>query len=64
MVDAIFDGKLKAMYLYGEEMTLVDANANLPLSGTKPDWQIIQEIANRFNFPDGKARLYRSIACS
>jgi formate dehydrogenase major subunit len=103
MVDAIFDGKLKAMYLYGEEMTLVDANANLvgdafskleffvvqdiffsdtcryadvvlpaapslekegtftnterriqrlyevfePLSGTKPDWQIIQEIANR-----------------
>jgi formate dehydrogenase major subunit len=103
MVDAIFDGKLKAMYLYGEEMTLVDANANLvgdafskleffvvqdiffsdtcryadvvlpaapslekegtftnterriqrlyevfePLSGTKPDWQIIEEIANR-----------------
>src|SRR5205807_1117189 len=28
MVDAILDGKLKAMYLYGEEMSLVDANAN------------------------------------
>jgi formate dehydrogenase major subunit len=103
MVDAILDGKLKAMYLYGEEMTLVDANANLvgdaisklsffvvqdiffsdtcryadvvlpaapslekegaftnterriqrlyevfePLNGTKPDWKIIQEVANR-----------------
>ena len=103
MVDAILEGKLKAMYLYGEEMSLVDSNANLveeafskleffvvqeiffsqtcrfadvvlpatpslekegtftnterriqrlyqvfePLKGTKPDWQIIQEIANR-----------------
>ena len=103
MVDAIFEGKLKAMYLYGEEMALVDANANLvgdafskleffvvqeiffsdtcryadvilpaapslekegtftnteariqrlyqvlePLGDSKPDWQIIQEIANR-----------------
>jgi formate dehydrogenase major subunit len=103
MVDAIIEGKLKAMYLYGEEMSLVDSNANLveeafgkleffvvqeifftetcryadvilpaspslekegtftsterriqrlyqvfePLHGTKPDWQIIQEIANR-----------------
>jgi len=102
MVDAILDGKLKAMYLYGEEMSLVDANANLvgdafsklsffvvqdiffsdtcryadvvlpaapslekegtftnterriqrlyevfePLSGTMPDWKIIQEVAN------------------
>ena len=103
MVDAIFEGKLKAMYLYGEEMSLVDANANVvgeafsklpffvvqeiffsdtcryadvvlpaapslekegtftntearlqrlyqvlePLGETKPDWQIIQEVANR-----------------
>jgi predicted molibdopterin-dependent oxidoreductase YjgC len=102
MVDAIFDGKLKAMYLYGEEMSLVDANANLvgdafsklqflvvqeiffsdncryadvilpaapslekegtftnteariqrlyqvfePLAETRPDWQIIQDVAN------------------
>jgi formate dehydrogenase major subunit len=102
MVEAILEGKLKAMYLYGEEMSLVDSNANLvqdafskleffvvqdiffsqtcrfadvvlpaapslekegtftnterriqrlyqvfePLKGTKPDWQIIQEVAN------------------
>jgi formate dehydrogenase major subunit len=105
MVEAILEGKLKAMYLYGEEMSLVDSNANLvedafskleffvvqeiffsqtcrfadvvlpaapslekegtftnterriqrlyqvfePLKGTKPDWQIIQEIANRLS---------------
>ena len=104
MVDAIHAGKLKAMYMYGEEMSLVDSNSNLvgsafeklqffvmqdifftdtcrfadvilpaspslekegtftnterriqrlyrvlePLDGTKPDWQIIQEVANRF----------------
>ena len=103
MVDAILEGKLRAMYLYGEEMSLVDSNSNLvgsafekleffvmqdifftdtcrfadvvlpaspslekegtftsterriqrlyqvlePMSGTKPDWQIIQEVANR-----------------
>ena len=103
MVDAILAGKLRAMYMYGEEMSLVDSNANLvssafekleffvmqdifftdtcrfadvvlpaspspekegtftsterriqrlyqvfePLAGTKPDWHIIQEVANR-----------------
>jgi formate dehydrogenase major subunit len=103
MVDAILEGKLRAMYLYGEEMSLVDSNSNLvgsafekleffvmqdifftdtcrfadvvlpaspslekegtftsterriqrlyqvlePMAGTKPDWQIIQEVANR-----------------
>jgi formate dehydrogenase major subunit len=103
MVDAILAGKLRAMYMYGEEMSLVDSNANLvssafekleffvmqdifftdtcrfadvvlpaspspekegtftsterriqrlyevfePLAGTKPDWRIIQEVANR-----------------
>jgi formate dehydrogenase major subunit len=103
MVDAIHAGKLKAMYMYGEEMSLVDSNSNLvgsafeklqffvmqdifftdtcrfadvvlpaspslekegtftnterriqrlyrvmePLAETKPDWQIIQEVANR-----------------
>jgi len=103
MVDAILTGKLRAMYMYGEEMSLVDSNANLvssafekleffvmqdifftdtcrfadvvlpaspspekegtftsterriqrlyqvfePLAGTKPDWHIIQEVANR-----------------
>ena len=103
MVDAIHDGKLKAMYLFGEEMSLVDSNANYvgdalakldffvvqdiffsetcrfadvvlpacpslekegtftsterriqrlyqvfePLEGSRPDWQIIQDVANR-----------------
>ena len=103
MINAIHDGKLKAMYLFGEEISLVDSNANHvdaalkkldffvvqeiffsrtcqfadvilpaapslekegtftsterriqrlyqvfePLEGTKPDWQIIQDVANR-----------------
>ena len=103
MIDAIHDGKLKAMYLFGEEMSLVDSNANHvqdalskleffvvqdiffsdtcryadvvfpaspslekegtftsterriqrlyqvfePLEGSRPDWQIIQDVANR-----------------
>ncbi len=102
MIDAIHAGKLKAMYLFGEEIALVDANANdvqaglskleffvaqdiffskscqyadvifpaspslekegtfssterriqrlyqvlEPLEGTKPDWRIIQDVAN------------------
>jgi hypothetical protein len=28
MIDAIHEGKLKAMYVFGEEMSLVDSNAN------------------------------------
>lgn len=103
MIDAIYQGKLKAMYVFGEEMSLVDSNANYvagglsqldffvvqdiffshtcqfadvvlpaspslekegtftsterriqrlyevfpPLEGTRPDWRIIQDIANR-----------------
>src|SRR5439155_1980468 len=103
MVDAIHQGKLKAMYLFGEEMSLVDSNANYvcaafskldffvvqdiffsttckfadvvlpacpslekegtftsterriqrlyrvfePMEGSRPDWQIVQQIANR-----------------
>jgi formate dehydrogenase major subunit len=102
MIDAIHAGKLKAMYLFGEEIALVDANANdvqdglakleffvaqdiffsktcqfadvifpasaslekegtftsterriqrlyqvlEPLSGSRPDWQIVQDVAN------------------
>jgi len=102
MVDAIQEGKLKAMYLFGEEMSLVDSNANYvqdafskleffvvqdiffsetckfadvvlpaapslekegtftsterriqrlyqvfePLDGSRPDWRIIQDVAN------------------
>ena len=103
MVDAIHDGKLKAMYVVGEEMSLVDSNANYvsaafskleffvvqdiffsatckftdvvlpacpslekegtftsterriqrlhqvfePIEGSRPDWQIVQQVANR-----------------
>jgi formate dehydrogenase major subunit len=105
MVEAIHTGKLKAMYLIGEEMSIVDSNANYvgaafekmdffvvqdiffsntcryadvvlpgapslekegtftsterriqrlyevlePLQGCRPDWVIIQDIANRLN---------------
>jgi formate dehydrogenase major subunit len=103
MVDAIHDGRLKAMYLVGEDMAVVDSNANYvqaafekleffvvqdaffsktaqyadvilpasvslekegtftnterriqrlyqvlePLGQSRPDWQIIQDLANR-----------------
>ena len=103
MVEAIHQGKLKAMYLFGEEMSIVDSNANHvaaafgkleffvvqdiffgvtckfadvvlpacpslekegtftsterriqrlyqvfePTEGSRPDWQIVQQIANR-----------------
>jgi formate dehydrogenase major subunit len=111
MIDAVCEGKLKAMYLFGEEISLVDSNANVideglgqleffvvqdiffshtcqfadvvlpaspslekegtftsterriqrlyevfePLEGSRPDWQIIQDIANRL----GAAWQYR-----
>jgi len=103
MIDAANDGRLKAMYVFGEELSLVDSNANYvaealskldffvmqdifftetcrfadvilpaspslekegtftsterriqrlyqvlePLGDSRPDWQIIQDIANR-----------------
>ena len=103
MVEAIHQGKLKALYLIGEEMSIVDSNANYvsaafgkleffvvqdiffsdtckfadvvlpacpslekegtftsterrvqrlyqvfePLEGSRPDWQIVQQLANR-----------------
>ena len=103
MVEAIHQGKLKAIYLFGEEMGIVDSNANYvgaafatldffvvqdiffsetcrfadvvlpacpslekegtftsterriqrlyqvfePLEGSRPDWQIVQDVANR-----------------
>lgn len=102
MVDAIQEGKLKALYLFGEEMSLVDSNTNYvqdafskleffvvqdiffsetcrfadvvlpaapslekegtftnterriqrlyqvfePLAGSRPDWQIVRDLAN------------------
>jgi formate dehydrogenase major subunit len=121
MVDAIYAGKLKAMYLVGEDLSLVDSNLNYvdgalsklgffvvqdifftstcryadvvlpaspslekegtftsterriqrlyevfePLPGTRPDWRIIQDVANRlgagWNYPDPSA-IMREIA--
>ncbi|HEX3437796.1 MAG TPA: formate dehydrogenase subunit alpha [Pseudacidobacterium sp.] len=44
MVDAIIEGKLKAMYLIGEDMAIVDANSNyVSESFTKLDFFVVQE---------------------
>jgi formate dehydrogenase major subunit len=45
MVDAIDQGRLKAMYLIGEEMSLVDSNANYVQSAfAKLDFFVVQDI--------------------
>jgi len=121
MIEAIHEGKLKAMYLFGEEIALVDANANYvqsalskldffvaqdiffskscefadvifpaspslekegtftsterrvqrlyqvmePLAGSRPDWRIIQDVANHLgaNWNYGHpSEIYREIA--
>jgi formate dehydrogenase major subunit len=121
MIDAIHEGKLKAMYLFGEEIALVDSNANYvqegiskleffvvqdiffsetcrfadvilpaspslekegtftsterriqrlyqvlePLQGSRPDWHIIQDVANRLGANwtyQHPSEIYREIA--
>ena len=45
MVDAIHEGKLKAMYLIGEEMSIVDSNANYVADAfEKLDFFVVQDI--------------------
>ncbi|MGB6160736.1 MAG: molybdopterin dinucleotide binding domain-containing protein, partial [Acidobacteriaceae bacterium] len=45
MIDAIHEGKLKAMYIFGEEMSLVDSNSNyVDAALAKVDFLVIQEI--------------------
>ena len=45
MVDAIHEGKLKAMYLIGEEMSIVDSNANYVGDAfAKLDFFVVQDI--------------------
>jgi formate dehydrogenase major subunit len=45
MIEAIHEGKLKAMYLFGEEMSLVDSNANFVCDGiSKLDFFVVQDI--------------------
>jgi formate dehydrogenase major subunit len=55
MVEAIHAGKLKAMYLIGEEMSLVDSNANYVGDAfTKLDFFVVQDIffSNTCRFAD------------
>ena len=45
MVDAIYAGKLKAMYIIGEEMSIVDSNANyVDEAFAQLEFLVIQEI--------------------
>ena len=45
MIDAIHEGKLKSMYVFGEEMSLVDSNANYVGDAlSKLDFFVMQEI--------------------
>ena len=45
MIDAIHEGKLKGMYLFGEEISLVDSNANFVGDGlSKLDFFVVQDI--------------------
>jgi formate dehydrogenase major subunit len=45
MIEAIHDGKLKSMYVFGEEMSLVDSNANFVGDAlSKLDFFVMQEI--------------------
>lgn len=45
MVDAIHQGKLKAMYIIGEDMSLVDANAHYVQDAfSKLDFMVVQDI--------------------
>src|SRR5216683_2682211 len=45
MIDAIHDGSLKAMYLFGEEISLVDSNSNyVDASLEKLEFFVVQDI--------------------
>jgi formate dehydrogenase major subunit len=45
MIDAIHDGRLKGMYIFGEEMSLVDSNANYVSDAlSKPEFLVMQEV--------------------
>ena len=45
MVEAIHDGKLRSLYLCGEEMSLVDSNANYVSEAfAKLDFFVVQDI--------------------
>jgi len=55
MIDAIHEGKLKAMYLFGEEISLVDSNSNYVHDGlAKLDFFVVQDVffSNTCRFAD------------
>ncbi|MGA8528934.1 MAG: formate dehydrogenase subunit alpha [Acidobacteriaceae bacterium] len=55
MVDAIHEGNLKAMYIIGEEMSIVDSNANyVEEAFSKLDFLVVQDIffSNTCRFAD------------
>ncbi len=55
MIDAIHEGKLKAMYLFGEEISLVDSNSNFVNDGlSKLEFFVAQDIffSNTCQFAD------------
>ena len=52
MVDAIHAGKLKSMYLFGEEMSLVDSNANYVAEAfSKLEFFVVQDIFFSHDLP-------------
>ncbi len=45
MIEAIYQGKLKSMYLFGEEISLVDSNSNLVNGGlSQLEFFVVQDI--------------------
>lgn len=45
MIDAIYAGKLKSMYLFGEDIALVDSNANFVREGlSRLEFFVVQEV--------------------
>jgi formate dehydrogenase major subunit len=45
MIDAILDGKIHSMYVFGEEMSMVDSNANFVAGALqKVDFLVMQDI--------------------
>lgn len=45
MIDGIYDGRIKGMYVFGEELSLVDSNANYVAGAlSKLDFFVMQEI--------------------
>ena len=45
MIDGIHDGRIKGMYVFGEEMSMVDSNANYVATAlSKLDFFVMQEI--------------------